>query len=188
MTIPTRTRVDDPPTTELPRLDADGDPVPPRVLRPRLRLPALLAAVAVLLTCGAATLVGTQWWANSERTAVQTAAQDHARALMTIDPARSVDDARAVLDASTGEFADLYRRNGDQYVSVVRDGQVRMTVDSVLTGVVSVDGDAARVLTAVRVTSHDVDHPDGEKRSYRLSEEMRKEGGRWLVSRIDFGR
>ncbi|MBN9735628.1 hypothetical protein PP1_011325 [Pseudonocardia sp. P1] len=153
----------------------------------RLRLAGALALVALLVAGVFGVLAGLQWWSASERSDVQDAARSHAELLLNIDSGRSVEDARAVLDASTGEFADLYKSTGDAYFAAVRDGEVRMTVDSVDTGVAAVDGDTARTLSAVRVTMRSIEDSEGTQRSYRLVQDLQKEDGRWLVSRVEFG-
>lgn len=152
-----------------------------------VRVAGALALVALLAVVVLGVLAGLQWWVTAERSSAQEAARSHAELLLNIDAGRSVEDARAVLDASTGEFADIYKSTGDAYLAAVRDGEVRMTVDSVDTGVTALDGDTARTLSAVRVTMRTVEDREGTPRSYRLVQDLQKEDGRWLVSRVEFG-
>lgn len=166
---------------------AAGDDRPLRG-RPLFGLIALLVAVVLLLV---AAIVAAVVWANgaaaaSDRENALSAARATAVNLTTIDFATAEEDVRRVLDGSTGDFGGLFTQNLDSYVGVVKEGRVVTTGEVTEAGIEKIDGDTASAVVAVKTTVKNKTVPNGEQRFYRLVEQLERQDGRWLVSRVEF--
>lgn len=164
-----------------------GDP-PPAGRRRRL---VTVLTVLVVLLLGTTSWAAVTWLGDRAETERTTAALDAARnagaVLTTIDQATAEQDIQAVVDASTGEFGDLFRSNTEAYVGVVRDGEVSSTGKVEEAGLQSIEGDTAKALVAVSSTVKNKAVPEGEPRYYRMLIQLQhQDDGRWLVSQVEF--
>ncbi|MFR9806827.1 hypothetical protein ACL02T_31720 [Pseudonocardia sp. RS010] len=158
--------------------------------RGRRRLLVALAAAAVLLL-GATVWAGALFLGDRATDQRKAAVLDTARTvgatLTTISHDTAKQDIQRVVDASTGDFGDLFRSNTQAYVGVIKDGAVTSTGKVDEAGIQSLDGDTAKTLVAVSSTVKNKTVPDGEQRYYRMMIEMKhQDDGRWLVSNVEF--
>jgi Mce-associated membrane protein len=179
----------DDPVALLERLDEE--PVssgPPPTRRPRWTVAALAAVLALALAAAGVSLYN---W-NGDR------ALDHARqeALAAAKQtsinfvsvsASSVDrDLQRIVAGATREFKDEFVRGQAQVRAAVVENKVESTGTVLRAGLISGDRKSAVVLVAVDATVKNVKAPDGRASHYRIQVDVAREGGKWLVSRLQF--
>jgi Mce-associated membrane protein len=149
------------------------------------------AAVMVLLGCLAAS--GYILWQHRaaahdrERKAeFAAAARQGVVSLTTLDFNRAPEDVQRVLDNSTGEFRDDFKRRSDDFTKVVQESKVvtKGTVNA--TAVDSMTGDSAVVLVAATSQVTNDAGAKQEPRAWRLSVTVTKDGDQLKMSRVEF--
>ncbi|MCF7549537.1 hypothetical protein [Pseudonocardia sp. WMMC193] len=68
----------------------------------------------------------------------------------------------------------------------MKEGRVVTTGEVTEAGIEKIDGDTASAVVAVKTTVKNKTVPNGEQRFYRLVEQLERQDGRWLVSRVEF--
>jgi Mce-associated membrane protein len=157
----------------------------------RLTVVLVAGAVAVLLLVAAAAAAVAVWVGDQTRDGrrddAAAAARNLAVALTSINHDTADADVQRVIDASTGDFRNLFTQNLGSYTDVVRQGEVVSTGEVLDAGVQRLEGDEAYVIVAVRSDVKNKQVPDGESRNYRMMIEMQQQdAGDWLATRVDF--
>jgi Mce-associated membrane protein len=146
-----------------------------------LLLVALLVG-AVLLT-GRVHGYGSQ---ESRRQAALAAARQMAVNFTTLDYRHGKADLQRVLDGATGDFKQEFGNGFDQLGQIISRNQAVSQGQVLEAGLVSSDADSARVLVVADSTVSNKATPTGQRRHYRMQLDLRREGGRWLTSNLEF--
>jgi len=204
-------RVEEDPVELLSRLDEEpvGEPAPRRgppwksksasgssaVERGRgsqsRRVVTRLAACAALaVALAAATLGGYRWYGDraldQAHEAALAAARQTAVNFVSVS-ASSVDrDMQRIVAGATGEFKDEFVRGQAQVRTAILENKVESTGTVLRAGLVSGDRRSAVVLVAVDATVKNVKAPEGRPSHYRIQVDVTRDGGAWLVSRLQF--
>jgi Mce-associated membrane protein len=179
---PVAARNADPP----PETDPDAQPHPSR---PRLVLAACLLVALPVLAVLCLVLVGPAWRANQRETsrdAALQAARQEAINLVTVNWQSAPSDVAHVLGGATGPFHQEFELNADTFTDIVKKAQVMTTGQVMGAGLDQFAPDTARALVAVHSTVRNTQTPNGEDRDYRIAENLRLIGDRWLVERVEF--
>ncbi len=153
--------------------------------------PALvgLALLLIVLLVGAGLLgrrvhgYGSQ---ESRRQAALTAARQMAVNFTTLDYRHGKADLQRVMDGATGDFKEEFGNGFDQLGTIISRNQAVSQGQVLEAGLVSSDADSARVLVVADSTVSNKATPTGQRRHYRMQLELRREGGRWLTSNLEF--
>ena len=122
----------------------------------------------------------------SDAKAAASAATAEVRGLIGIGGSTSKADLDDLLDGATGQFrAELEAQAGQLRKALVAN-KVTATGDVVSAGVVDVEDGRATVIVAAAGTVRNSKTAEAEPRSYRLRVDLRSDGGRWLVSGLEF--
>jgi Mce-associated membrane protein len=183
-------RVEEDPVELLGRLDEEpvGEPPPARRRLPQWNLVAACAVLAVALA--AAVLGGYRWYGDraldKAHTAALAAARQTAVNFVSVS-ASSVDrDLQRIVAGATGEFKDEFTRGQAQVRAAIVENKVESTGTVLRAGLVSGDRRSAVVLVAVDATVKNVKSPEGRPSHYRIQVDVTRDGGAWLVSRLQF--
>ncbi|ALL79892.1 hypothetical protein AD006_31720 (plasmid) [Pseudonocardia sp. EC080610-09] len=106
--------------------------------------------------------------------------------LLTIDPGTADETMRRLSDGATGEFGDQVDDRSGMFAGAIRDADVSSTGSVTAAGVAERGSGRAVVLVAAESTVRNAQVPDGEPRQYRMRLTVEEDGGRWLVSRLEF--
>ncbi|NMH98270.1 hypothetical protein [Pseudonocardia acidicola] len=203
---------DDVPTEIAPTVDAPSDGHPTEVLpvadgegtvakevsadestpgRLRWVLPtgiALSVALVALLTFG--TIFGAQtvrgWRLESTRSDVVAAAKQVAVNLTTFDADTAEADVKRLQDSTTPDFENGFAQDADAFVKVIKDGKVKMTGQGAEAGLLTLDGDKATAIVAVKAQVSTAQNPQPDPRDYRMSISLVHQDGRWLANGAEF--
>lgn len=163
----------------------------------RFRLNALLYLLVVV--AAAACVVGAVFGVRTfqdradaresqeEYAAVTSAARDEVTAFVNIDY-RDMDAAVAAVNSgATGEFKKQYDTANDDLRKLLVENQSVMTGKVLHAGVVSIDGDSARVFVGTSGTVQNTSTQNKPRgREFRLQVDLEKVDGDWLTSNIVF--
>lgn len=149
----------------------------------------LLAPLAVVL----AVVAGVLGWQVKDgaavadrRSAIQAAARQETMNLLNVDYRTAKSSSDKVLSGATGELRDQWGGGGfaQQFIDAITKGQAVSTVKQLNVGVVNMSdkGAEAMVIAQTVVTMPQV--PSGTQRPFRISMELQRSGGRWLVSKF----
>ncbi|GAA4470552.1 hypothetical protein [Phytohabitans houttuyneae] len=182
-------RVEEDPVELLGRLDEEpvgAEPAADR--RPRWKVVALAAVLAAALA--AAVLGGYRWYGDraldSAHEGALAAARQTAVNFVSVS-ASSVDrDLQRIVAGATGDFKDEFVRGQAQVRAAIVENKVESVGTVLRAGLVSGDRRSAVVLVAVDATVKNVKAPDGRPSHYRIQVDVTREGGAWLVSRLQF--
>lgn len=161
------------------------------VVRGRGSHPARMVACVVLAaTLAAAVFGGYRWYGDraldGAREAALAAARQTAVNFVSVS-ASSVDrDLQRIVAGATGEFKDEFVRGQAQVRSAIVENKVESTGTVLRAGLVSGDRRSAVVLVAVDATVKNVKAPEGRPSHYRIQVDVTRDGGAWLVSRLQF--
>jgi len=182
-------RVEEDPVELLGRLDEEPVLEGPVVRR---RPPwTLVAACAVLaIALAAAVLGGSRWYGDraldKAHEAALAAARQTAVNFVSVS-ASSVDrDLQRIVAGATGEFKDEFVRGQAQVRAAIVENKVESAGTVLRAGLVSGDRRSAVVLVAVDATVKNVKAPEGRPSHYRIQVDVTRDGGAWLVSRLQF--
>lgn len=170
---------------------ATSEPAP--VGSPRVRLPLVGKAVAVLVICGMLAAIGLMLGryravAAQEAREAQfvTAARDGAVAMLSIDYRHAKADVDRVLDLSTGTFRDGFAKGADDFIKSAEKSRAVTQGTITAAALDSVSGGTGMVMIAVtsRVTESSAGPQD--PRPLRMSVTVSDDGGRLKMSNVEF--
>lgn len=183
---PTETPEEPPPDDQD---EQHGPAEQPSPTRGRVMVAAGLVVALLMLAVLCGVLAGPAWRAHqleSSRDAALQAARQEAINLVTVHWQSAQSDVGHVLDGATGQFHQEFQENADVFTDIVKKAQVVTTGEVVAAGLDRFAPDTARALVAVHSTVHNTQTPAGEDRDYRIAENLRLVGDRWLVERVEF--
>jgi Mce-associated membrane protein len=106
--------------------------------------------------------------------------------LTTINYTEADAAIQRILDSSTGQFYDDFSKRSAAFVDVVKQTQAKTDGSIVEAGLESVDGDSARVLVAVLVTTSTKGATDQQPRHWRMRIDVQKVSGTVKVANVGF--
>ena len=153
----------------------------------------LVAVLLAALVAGGLLLVRHRQAAAQQavRDDVLTAARQEAVNFTTLDYRHLDRDLGRVLDGAGGSFKQQFQQQSDQLRQLVTANKA-VSVGQVLdAGLVSLDGDSARVLVVADSRVTNTGAPDGQLRRYRMQLDLVRSAdgptrGRWLTSDLQF--
>jgi len=153
-------------------------------------LPSVALAVLLVLALTAAVMIGQRWYGGRQLDAANQAALAAAKQT-TVDflsiSASTVDaDLQRIVGSATGDFRDEFTRGLPQVRTAVVENNVQSRGTVLRAGLVSGDRDSAVVLVAADATVRNTRAPEGRLSHYRIQIDVALDGGRWLVSRLQF--
>lgn len=175
----------------------DGEAAPARARAVLAR--DLLVRVLLLAVLLAALVVGGVLLARHRQAVAQQAVRDDVLAaarqeavnFTTLDYRQLDRDLGRVLDGAGGSFKTQFQQQSDQLRQLVTANKA-VSVGQVLdAGLVSLDGDSARVLVVADSRVTNTGAPDGQLRRYRMQLDLVRSAdgptrGRWLTSDLQF--
>jgi Mce-associated membrane protein len=169
--------------------EPDEEAVSPPARRPSRRLTVVLIVVLVAALVGLV-VAGRMWYQQQRLQDARQGALAAARQT-TVDfvsiSAETVDrDLQRIAAGATGEFKDEFTRGLPQVRAAVVENKVSSTGTVLRAAVVSADLDSAVVLVAMDASVKNVGAPEGRLSHYRIQVDVVLDGGRWLVSRLQF--
>ena len=123
---------------------------------------------------------------EDRRTEILAAARQHAVNFTTLDYRELDRDLGRVLEGATGKFRTQFEKGTADLSELVRTNQAVSEGEALEAGIVTDDPDSARVLVVADSTVTNSADPDPQRRHYRLQLDLVLEGGRWLVSDLQF--
>jgi Mce-associated membrane protein len=151
------------------------------------------ASVAGIVTCALITLsvlmvqhhrgVVRDQQRNAEYSA---AARQSIVTMMSLDFNKAKEDVQRIIDNSTGQFKDDFQNNAPDFIKVAEDSKVVTDVTVNATAVESMTDNTATVLVAAtsRVTNSAGAKQD--PRSWRLSVDLKRDGGQIKMAKVEF--
>lgn len=165
----------------------------PRAERRGLRWRTAAGIVAVL--CSAAMLAAGAFIWSGHRDAVHdqqnraefaAAAEQVAVTLMSLDHADSQTGVQRILDNSVDPFLSEFRSTTGDFVKLSADAQVTTKAVANAAAVQSISGDTAVVLVAATSTVTTADDVTEVPRSWQLKLDLRRDGDRIKMSKVEF--
>jgi Mce-associated membrane protein len=176
--------------------DVDGvaeDFEPSESAPPRPHGSRLALALGLLIVTALGGLVGWLGFRADEshqreqqRAMFLAAARQGALNLTTISYTEVDADIKRILDSATGTFHDDFEKRSQPFVEVVKQAQSKSQGTITEAGLESVQGDNARALVAVTVTTSTAGAAQQEPRSWRMRIEVQKVGDMAKVSNVEF--
>lgn len=123
---------------------------------------------------------------EQRRTEILAAARQHAVNFTTLDYRRLERDLGRVLEGATGKFRRQFRAGTADLTELVTRNQAVSRGEVLEAGIVTDDADSARVLVVADSTVTNTAETQPQKRHYRLQLDLVRQGGRWLVSDLQF--
>jgi Mce-associated membrane protein len=123
---------------------------------------------------------------QDRRTAVLQAASEHAVTFLTVDYRHVQQDTTDVLAMAAGQFKQQYAASRGRLQQLVGQNKTVSTGKVLSAGVVSSDADSARVIVVADSEVRNLSSPQPQPRHYRLQLDLTKQGGRWLVTGLQF--
>ncbi|MDT5231789.1 MAG: Mce-associated rane protein [Mycobacterium sp.] len=114
------------------------------------------------------------------------AARQSVVTMMSLDFNKAKEDVQRIIDNSTGQFKDDFQNNAPDFIKVAQDSKVVTDVTVNATAVESMTDNTATVL--VSATSR-VTNSAGAKqdpRSWRLTVDLKRDGGQLKMSKVEF--
>jgi Mce-associated membrane protein len=149
---------------------------------------AVLGVLIVGLSVTAVVLgrsVGGAQDAVDRRAKVESAARQEAVNLINVDYKQAQQASDRILSGATGEFKDQWGTTvAKQFMDAMTNGHAVQTVQTVHAGVVNFDADSAETIVSISALVVTPQVPKGVQRNYRISMELTRVGGRWLVSKV----
>ncbi|WP_034239339.1 hypothetical protein, partial [Saccharomonospora iraqiensis] len=155
--------------------------------RPRPR--TLIAAGLVVAALVGAGFVGADYRSLRARETARAEALDAATRFATRLSSYEFDtldkDLDAVLDHATGDFAEQYRRVGDDLSELIREHEAVSEGETLAAGVVRADAGEAVVLVFADQTITNTNNPEPRIDRNRMRLTLRQENDRWLVHHVE---
>jgi Mce-associated membrane protein len=123
---------------------------------------------------------------EQQRAVFLAAARQGALNLTTISYAEVDADIKRILDSATGTFHDDFEKRSQPFVEVVKKAQSKSEGTVTEAGLESMQGDNARALVAVTVTTTNAGAAQQEPRSWRMRIDVQKVGDMAKVSNVEF--
>lgn len=176
-----------PVTPTAPASPADG----PRGRRPATRAIVLVALAFAALGAIAMIVVSAVGISAAEdrderRTQILAAARQHAVNFTTLDYQHLDRDLGRVLDGATGQFREQFKSGSADLSELVTQNEAVSSGEVLEAGIVTDDADSARVLVVADSTVTNTASTEPQKRHYRMQLDLVLQGGRWLVSDLQF--
>jgi Mce-associated membrane protein len=179
---------------ESPTDEAVDEPVGKRRRVKLGRILKLLAAViAVACTAALITLSVLMVIDHRHQTAEQqrraeysAAARQSVVTLMSLDFNKAKEDVQRIIDNSTGQFRDDFKNQADDFIKVTQDSKVITEVTVNATAVESMTDDTAVVLVSASSRVTNAAGAKQEPRSWRLSVNLRRDGGQIKMEKVEF--
>ncbi|AGB24676.1 hypothetical protein Mycsm_04437 [Mycobacterium sp. JS623] len=178
---------------------AEESPAEPvRQRRGRGRILKIVAAVlaAVVAVAGTAVLVFVsvlminhhrhQVADDQRRAEYSAAARQSVVTLMSLDFNKAKEDVQRIIDNATGQFKDDFKSQADDFIKVAQDSKVITEVTVNATGVESMTDDTAVVLVSASSRVTNSAGAKQEPRSWRLSVNLKREGGQIKMEKVEF--
>lgn len=147
----------------------------------------VVAIIALLVVAGDRALaLREQHQRQDDAAAAVAAARAEVTGLIGISDATSEEDLRELLDGATAEFRKELSSQAARLRAALSAGDVRAEGRVVSAGVSRMSGRTATVVVAATGTVRNRQTTKAEPRSYRLSVEVERTGGRWLVAGLEF--
>jgi Mce-associated membrane protein len=125
--------------------------------------------------------------ANDQRRAeYSAAARQSAVTLMSLDFNHAKEDVQRIIDNATGQFKDDFKNQADDFIKVAQDSKVITEVTVNATGVESMTDDTAVVLVSATSRVTNSAGAKQEPRSWRLSVNLRRDGGQIKMEKVEF--
>lgn len=105
---------------------------------------------------------------------------------MSIDGSRAQDDVQRIIDNSTGQFRDDFKNSADEFVGVGKESKAVTEASVQATAVESMTKDSAVVLVTAATTIRNAAGANQQPRTWRLSVDVVRDGGRIKMSKVDF--
>ncbi|MBE9373317.1 hypothetical protein IQ251_02545 [Saccharopolyspora sp. HNM0983] len=146
------------------------------------------ATLIALLGTASAGLYYARWQHDQQQRddAITVAARSQVLALLSLDPADVQGSLDRVIAGSTGGWRDQFAQNADQFGQVVRGGEVRSRAKITASALQQADDSHATVLVSASAMIANAESPQGYPAEYRTVMELENQGGRWLVSDLQF--
>lgn len=163
----------------------------------RLRLPArtrtavlgalaVLAVAAVALAATSLVRLSSASAREDRRAEVLHAARQQAVNFTTLDYRHLDRDLGRVLHGATGSFRKEFKAGTEDLTTLVTQNKAVSRGEVLEAGIVSSDADSARVLVVADSTVTNAAQTEPDKRHYRMQLDLVRQGGRWLVSDLQF--
>jgi Mce-associated membrane protein len=123
---------------------------------------------------------------EQQRAMFLAAARQGALNLTTISYTEVDADIKRILDSATGTFHDDFEKRSQPFVEVVKRAQSKSEGKVTEAGLESMQGDSARALVAVTVTTSSAGAAQQEPRSWRMRVEVQKVGDMAKTSNVEF--
>jgi len=151
----------------------------------------MVVLVVLLVVALAGQVVAGRSWYQQRRLADARQGALAAARQTTVDfvsiSAETVDrDLQRIAAGSTGEFKEEFTSGLQQVRAAVVENKVSSTGTILRAAIVSADLDSAVVLVAMDASVKNVGAPEGRLSHYRIQVDVVLDGGRWLVSRLQF--
>lgn len=168
----------------------------PGRFRARLSRPSwttVAAAIALLCTAALLTVGGYLTWDHQQtvhternRAEFAAAARQVAVGLMSIDHTNADADVRRIIDNSTGEFRDEFAHASEDFVKLAKDAKVTTEATATAAAVEAMTDDTAVVLVTVSSTVTNAEGAEDAPRNWRLSVDLKRDGGQIKMSKVEF--
>jgi Mce-associated membrane protein len=146
-----------------------------------------VVVVALLVLAGERSMA---WRDQRQQVADEKAAAAAATAevdgLIDISGSTSKTAVDKLLAGATAEFRHDLETQADSLRKALTENKVTATGDVVSTGVVKLDDGRATVIVAAAGSVKNKQAKSGQPRNYRLKVDLQQDGGRWLVSGLEF--
>ena len=156
-------------------------------------LKTLAAALAVACTAALVTLSVLmvidhrhQAADQQRRAEYSAAARQSVVTLMSLDFNKAKEDVQRIIDNSTGTFRDDFKNQADDFIKVAQESKVVTEVTVNATAVDSMGDDSAVVLVSASSRVTNSAGAKQEPRSWRLSVDLKRDGGQIKMSKVEF--
>ena len=166
--------------------------------RRRLRIPLpgwkpVAAAVVVIAIAALLTATGYMYWNHRQQAADQqrraeysAAARQSVVTLMSLDFNKAKDNVQRIIDNSTGGFKDDFKKQAEDFIAVAQESKVITEVTVNATAIESMTDDSAVVLVSATSRVTNSAGAKQEPRSWRLSVDLKHDGGQIKMSKVEF--
>ena len=114
------------------------------------------------------------------------AARQSVVTLMSLDFNKAKEDVQRIVDNSTGQFRDDFKKQADDFVKVAQESKVITEVTVNTAAVESMTNDTAVVLVSASSRVTNAAGAKQEPRSWRLSVNLQRDGGQIKMSKVEF--
>lgn len=121
-----------------------------------------------------------------ERAEFVAAARQVVVTLMSIDFNNPQEDVRRIVDNSSDPFRKEFQDTSDEFIRMAQDAKVITKATANAAAVESMTQDSAIVLVAVASTVTNAEGSQEEPRNWRVSVDLKREGDRITMSKVEF--